>query len=134
MTLHDCGIEFLSCEAVIEAHDSLIERFGGLPGIRDEALLLSGLSRAEFYFYYQEFDIPSLAAVYLHSINAGHVFVDGNKRTSAAAAEAFLFLNGYQLKASNDELEEVVLAVANSCMTLEELCEFFCCSRRAGQA
>lgn len=132
MTLHNPEIEFLSYEAVIEAHDNLIEGFGGLPGIRDEALLLSGLSRAEFYFYYERFDIPSLAAVYLLSINAGHIFVDGNKRTSIAAAEAFLRINGYVLDASIDDLERVVLDVANHRMSLESLCQFFALVVRIG--
>lgn len=125
MTFHECEVEFLEYAIVVEAHDSLIERFGGVPGIRDEALLLSGLSRVEFYFYYEGFDIPSLAAVYLFSINAGHLFVEGNKRTSLAAAEAFLQINGYQLKASADELEKIALDVGSGCMTLESLCEFF---------
>ena len=117
-------IEFLLYDFVVEIHDSLIEKYGGRPGIRDDGLLLSGLSRVEFYHYYENFEIPSLAAVYLLSINAGHLFIDGNKRTSIAAAESFLSLNGYVLNASSDELERVVLNVAKHQMSLEALCEF----------
>lgn len=117
-------IEFLLYDVVVEMHDSLIEKYGGLPGIRDEGLLLSGLSRVEFYHYYENFEVPALAAVYLFSINTGHLFVDGNKRTSIAAAESFLSLNGYMLDADSDDLEKILLNVANSRMTLEVLCEF----------
>lgn len=117
-------IEFLTYEFVVETHDLLIEKYGGISGIVDEGRLLSGLSRVEFYHYYENYDIPALAAVYIFSINAGHLFSDGNKRTSIASAEVFLSVNGYVLKATSDELEKVLLDVAKGQMTLDSLCEF----------
>ena len=123
--MRDRDIEFLNYEIVIEIHDFLVDKYGGLPGIRDEALLLSGLSRVEFYYHYKDFEIASLAAVYVFSINAGHLFVDGNKRTSIAAAELFLLINGHELDASLEELEELVLGVANRLIGLNSLCDFF---------
>jgi prophage maintenance system killer protein len=38
-----------------------------------------------------------------------HPFVDGNKRIGHAAMETFLVLNGYEIAASADEQERVVL-------------------------
>ena len=49
------------------------------------------------------------AVVYFESCARHHVFIDGNKRTAIALAARFLFLNGYELKATNRTLENFVL-------------------------
>ncbi len=36
-------IEYLTLEQVIELHDELLKRYGGLPGIRDKNLLWSAI-------------------------------------------------------------------------------------------
>src|SRR5216683_7720236 len=41
-----------------------------------------------------------------------HAFIDGNKRIGHAAMETFLALNGFELSASTDEQEQVVLQLA----------------------
>jgi death-on-curing protein len=41
-----------------------------------------------------------------------HAFVDGNKRIGHAVMETFLILNGYEILASADEQEEVILRLA----------------------
>ena len=38
--------------------------------------------------------------------------IDGNKRTGHAAMEIFLVLNGFEIKASVDEQEHVILLLA----------------------
>ena len=45
-------------------------------------------------------------AAYLESCAKYHPFVDGNKRTALSCAARFLFLNGYELSASNPALEK----------------------------
>ena len=45
------------------------------------------------------------------SLIMGHAFIDGNKRTGHAAMETFLILNGYELDATIDEQESIVLGV-----------------------
>jgi death-on-curing protein len=47
-------------------------------------------------------------------INEGHVFNDGNKRTSNMCLLLFLRVNGFQLIASNDELVNVSILIATS--------------------
>lgn len=42
----------------------------------------------------------------------GHVFHDGNKRTGMSALEAILRLNNYRLEATDQEIEEIALRVA----------------------
>lgn len=41
-----------------------------------------------------------------------HPFADGNKRLGHAAMAVFLDLNGYEIKASVDEQEQVILRLA----------------------
>ena len=50
---------------------------------------------------------------YLFSLVNNHPFVDGNKRTGHAAMEVFLVLNGFEIRASVDEQEQIVLQVAS---------------------
>lgn len=54
------------------------------------------------------------SAFILQKITKKHVFVDGNKRTALAATTFFLRKNGYDLKFSNEEGLEFILAVTNS--------------------
>ena len=42
-----------------------------------------------------------------------HPFIDGNKRAGHAAMEVFLMLNGYEIEASVEEQERVILQVAS---------------------
>lgn len=46
------------------------------------------------------------------SLIRNHPFVDGNKRIGHAAVEVFLVLNGYELSATVDEAESIILGVA----------------------
>jgi death-on-curing protein len=52
------------------------------------------------------------AAALCVSIIGNHPFVDGNKRAGHAAMETFLALNGYEVVASVDESEQIMLDVA----------------------
>ena len=55
------------------------------------------------------------------SLIANHPFVDGNKRIGHAALEAFLLLNGYELDASVDNAEQIIVGVAAGTSSREEL-------------
>jgi death-on-curing protein len=54
-----------------------------------------------------------------YSLIQNHPFLDGNKRTGHAAMEVFLFLNGFEMQASVDEQERIVLQVASGEMDRE---------------
>lgn len=56
--------------------------------------------------------IAEKAAALGFSLIRNHPFVDGNKRTGHAAMEVFLILNGYEIDASVDEQEQVILQLA----------------------
>ena len=57
----------------------------------------------------------------MDSLIRNHPFLDGNKRTGIAAAALFLRINGYRLIATNDELEQLTLGVAQSRKELAEI-------------
>jgi len=50
--------------------------------------------------------------------------VDGNKRVGHAAMEVMLMLNRYELTASNESTEAVVLAVASGTLDRQALTEW----------
>ncbi len=53
-----------------------------------------------------------MAAALLYGICRNHPFVDGNKRTSVAAALVFLALNGIEVDADEDEFYDLVIGVS----------------------
>ena len=118
---------FLGLDEVIEIHRDQIERYGGHPGIRDIELLQSAVAMpvAGFSEDYLHTDIFEMAAAYLFHIIRNHPFMDGNKRTGAAAAMVFLMLNGKELHADEDSFEKMVRSVAEGKMGKTGAAAFF---------
>jgi len=114
-------------EEAREIHADQIERYGGSPGIRDITLLQSAIAMpaAGFGEQYLHADLFEMAAAYLFHIVKNHPFVDGNKRVGIASALVFLELNGVGMKATNDALVEMVLAVVEDKMAKAGIAEFF---------
>ncbi|MBA8842482.1 death-on-curing protein [Ochrobactrum sp. RH1CCR137] len=101
--------------AFIEAlHQEQLRLHGGAAGIRDSGLLDSALARPLQKEAYGDPDIFDLAAAYLFGILKNHPFVDGNKRTGLAAADLFLYFNGYSLEAQQEDVIQLVLMVSTS--------------------
>ncbi len=61
------------------------------------------------------------AAALGYAIVNNHPFVDGNKRVGHAAMEVFLILNGFEIVASVDEQELIVLQLASGGLSRELL-------------
>jgi death-on-curing protein len=91
---------WLSKALILAVHDRLLADYGGSPGVRDEGLLESALSKPQNLFAYGQPSIFQLAASYAFGIVKNHPFIDGNKRTGFVAAGAFLDSNGFELTAS----------------------------------
>lgn len=113
-------------ESLVRAvHAETLRQFGGTPGVRDQGLLESALSRPRNRHAYG--DAPTLfelAAAYCTGIVRNHPFVDGNKRTGLLAARAFLFRNGYRLVPDEDETVDVIEGVAAGNVSESELTEW----------
>ena len=88
-------VQFLTVEEVLAIHEALVDRFGGLGGVRDLGLLESALYRPRTGYYR---DLVEMAAALFESLIMNHSFVDGNKRAAFFAADVFLRLNGYKIK------------------------------------
>ena len=67
-------------------------------------------------------DLFNMAAAYVVAIAVRHPFLDGNKRTAAASALTFLYLNGYSLVERHpEELADAVLDLLNKDLDREQL-------------
>ena len=113
----------LTTEQVLAMHSGLIEVFGGDAGIRDEGLLESALA-APFHTFGNQ---PLLQTVHQKAVRLGygliknHPFVDGNKRIGAHIMLVFLAINGIELEYTQEELYTIILEVAASEATYDDL-------------
>src|ERR1035438_6057014 len=112
-------------DEVLEIHRQLIDRFGGLDGIRDEGALDSALMAAANREHYEKADLAVCAATYAYQLTQNHPFVDGNKRAGAAVAEIFIRLNGASLSATNAEIVELFLAIGAGAVPREQVEQWF---------
>ena len=117
--------EFLSKSDILALQSLMVDRFGGIHGIRDEGGLESALNAAQNRAYYEGADIQTCAATYTYHLCKAHAFLDGNKRIAAIAAESFLELNGFRLNLNNEQLIELILSIASGEMSRDEVEETF---------
>jgi len=120
-------IRFLEFDHVVRIHMSMIERYGGGPGICDTGLLQSAIAMPQASFGDQRLhtDLFEMAAAYLFHIVRNHPFIDGNKRTGAASAIVFLAMNEIEIEADEEGLVELTLGVASSRTDKPEVAAFF---------
>ncbi|MDE6659866.1 MAG: type II toxin-antitoxin system death-on-curing family toxin [Eubacterium sp.] len=104
-----------SKEKILLLHQVMAEATGGDVGVRDDALLESAIENI-----YATFDgielYPSKeekAARLGYSLISNHAFVDGNKRIGMYIMISFLELNGIRIDATNDDVVELGLSVAD---------------------
>ncbi len=97
---------FLSLQETLELHQQLIQRFGGLKGVRDMGLLESALVRPQTGYYET---LSMQAAALLQSLCQNHCFIDGNKRVAFAGTAIFLRMNGYHLRVRADDGESFLI-------------------------
>jgi len=120
-------VVFLSVDVVLKIHRRVIEEFGGDPGLRDRGLLESAVAMPQSTFGGVDLHVglPEKAAAYHFHLCANHPFMDGNKRVAVAAAEVFLLINGQELSASDNDVEELTLGVAAGRLSKDHVIEFF---------
>ncbi|MBX3474825.1 MAG: type II toxin-antitoxin system death-on-curing family toxin [Planctomycetes bacterium] len=118
-------VRFLTTENVLKLHALSIEGFGGRDGVRDIGLLESAVAMPMAMFGGELLhpDIAAMAGAYLFHMSKSHALLDGNTRTAWAAALVFVVLNGHDIKATNDEVIEIGLAVADGSMAKDALIE-----------
>jgi death-on-curing protein len=116
-------ILYLSVEQIVDLHEKQVRTFGGSAGLRDRGGLESAVARPAMTFGGEDLypDVADKASALMHSLVMNHAFVDGNKRVGASAPELFLEVNGYRLAATDEDLEQITLAVARGELDAEAL-------------
>ncbi len=112
---------FLDFEQVILINKIVVENWGGLYGIRDKNLIESAINNPQNLFFYQNADVYTIASSYTISIIKNHGFLDGNKRTGFACMNAFLELNDIIINFPEDETVDMMVKVAKSDISIQEL-------------
>ncbi len=118
-------MKFVDKISVLIIQKKLIERYGGIHGLRDEGALESAINAAENRYNYETEELSALAATYAFHLSQAHAFLDGNKRIAAAVAGVFLEINGARLDASQEEIIELFLEIASSKLSREQVEEKF---------
>jgi death-on-curing protein len=116
-------VRYLTLAEVLELHRRVMEQAGGSPAVRDLGGLISAVAQPRVTFEGHDLHPTAAdkAAALCVSIIVNHPFVDGNKRAGHAAMETFLVMNGYEVVASVDESEQVMLDVASGRIDRERL-------------
>ena len=116
----------LSKEQILNLHSQLINKFGGIDGVRDEGLLESALNNAYgIYFGLENYPtVEEKAARLAYSLTKNHPFLDGNKRIAVLIMLVFLEINKMELTCSNEQLIDLALKIAASLKTYEDILEF----------
>ena len=116
----------LTVEDIHELHRELEDAFVLSSGVRDKNLLASAVN-APFQTFMGSDLYPFLydkAAQLCYGIANNHPFTDGNKRTALHSMYVYLIINGFDIAASQQEVENLIINVAAGNMTNTELAEW----------
>lgn len=119
------NIQF-TIQDIYELHNQLEEVFILSSGVRDENLLASAVN-TPFQTFMRNDLYPSLydkAAQLCYGIANNHPFTDGNKRTALHSMYVYLIINGFDVTATQQEVENLIIDVAAGNMTNTELAEW----------
>ena len=122
-------MRYLTLNEVIEIYRRIIEQSGGSAGIANQGGLESALAQPRMSFGGQDLypTIVEKASALGFSLIKNHPFIDGNKRLGHAALEVFLVLNGFEIEATVDEQERVILQLASAKLGREEFTDWLRC-------
>ena len=116
------NIQF-TIQDIYELHNQLEDAFILSSGVRDENLLASAVN-TPFQTFMGNDLYPSIydkAAQLCYGIANNHPFTDGNKRTALHSMYVYLIINGFDITATQQEVENLIINVAAGKMTNTEL-------------
>ena len=117
---------WLDAEILIEFNERAVSETDEPFHVRDRGLLDSALARPINHWHYGEQDVVALAVALLLGIARNHPFLQGNKRTAFAAADYFLFLNGYDLAIEDSvDLADLIVDAINGDVSEHSLINVF---------
>ena len=94
---------WLTANLLVKFNELTVSQTGEPHVLRDSAGLESAVARPINHWHYGEGDVVALAVALLLGVGRNHPFLQGNKRTAFAAADYFLYLNGYDLQVEDGE-------------------------------
>ena len=99
----------LTLDQVEVLHRRSLAEYGGLDGVRSSHQLAAAVGQPEQSAFGEDAypTVAEKAAAYGFFIAEAQAFVDGNKRTAAAAMLTFLHVNGYDVDRTDDEIAEI---------------------------
>lgn len=119
---------WLTADDLIAIHSAVIQKSGGMDGLRDRAGLESAVA-APFQSFggvdLYETDLEKIARLG-YGLAANHAFLDGNKRIGAMAVQLILKWNGYRLILKKDELADMFIAIADGRADDKDLYNWIC--------
>ena len=119
------NIQF-TIQDIYELHKQLENAFILSSGVRDENLLASAVNTSFQTFMGNDL-YPSLydkAAQLCYGIANNHPFTDGNKRTALHSMYVYLIINGFDITATQLDVENMIINVAAGNMTNTELAQW----------
>ena len=119
------NIQF-TLQDIYELHTQLENTFVLSSGVRDENLLASAVN-TPFQTFMGNDLYPSLydkAAQLCYGIANNHPFIDGNKRTALHSMYVYLIINGFDIMATQQDVENMIIDVAAGNMTNTELVQW----------
>lgn len=111
---------------IYELHTQLENAFVLSSGVRDENLLASAVN-TPFQTFMGNDLYPSIydkAAQLCYGIANNHPFTDGNKRTALHSMYVYLIINGFDITATQQDVENMIIDVAAGNMTNTELTQW----------
>jgi death-on-curing protein len=97
--------EYLTVAEVYQMQHLLIERFGGLHGVRDKNAVEAAVFRPQTGY---NNSLEEEAAALMESLGNNHGFLDGNKRIAFTATDVFLRRNGFYIEVAAKEGHEFI--------------------------
>jgi len=87
--------DYLTVAEIYQIQFRLIERFGGIHGVRDKPAVEAAVFRPQTGYYNS---MEEEAAALMESLGNNHGFLDGNKRIAFTATDVFLRRNGLYIE------------------------------------
>ena len=106
---------WITADDVIQIHSLVIQRSGGMDGLRDRASLEAAVSAPMQSFGGQDLYPTTVEKIARlgYGLASNHAFVDGNKRIGAMMTQLLLKWNGFQMSLRSGELADMFIAIAD---------------------
>lgn len=106
---------WITADDVIQIHSLVIQRSGGMDGLRERASLEAAVSAPMQSFGGQDLYPTTVEKIARlgYGLASNHAFVDGNKRIGAMMTQLLLKWNGFQMSLRSGELADMFIAIAD---------------------